>query len=757
MATKAYLSAEEFELGRQKFLSGAFADLETRSKECATWLSEKLEQRLRELPRWSEVKAIRLGSWARGELCPKSDVDLLLLGNEDAVGEFVSAAQKNGIKIRSRMPEDPNDWTIGVEPFDVSALLTAQAFSPEVGAELESQKKKILKTKPALKKILAAIRKERMVRQKRHDSVSNYLEPNLKYGTGGLRDLEQALMVLTLFETHFSEHDKEAMQKIVEAKSFLLGLRQMVHWLGGSDILAAGFQPEIAKLLGYSQLSELMKEVQIRLERGSFYADWVVERRSAEQVSNPAPPKRVPTPLGVIDLFSKTPTLTNQYFVRRRTKLIWGQTSDKVRGAFLKKLFSKHRSDEFWIAMARSLILEECLPDLKKVKGLTQHDHYHRYTVETHLYQTIRETDRFYRKSKELFSLKVATKELNETDRAILRWTALFHDLGKGRLEDHSTVGADLVRTRLKKMGMPQNFIDEVEWLVTNHLILTTAAFRQNANQPSTWKRLFDRGVIGARLNRLILFSAIDIRATNPEAWTSWKARLLSELYLKLKSPSAVSHQKFFAELASKKTKIPSEVLSQLDTFLIEALPRQVLITDLKNLVSVEKDLSLFIKKKNSSQVWVRFHRRLDRPGLFLEFVQKLFLAGARIDAASVSTLNPYGVYDWFLVRTNRTPKELTLRLAKQSEAAEMIKAPQVAFQSVEMVSDDGQEWVLSFRGRDQRGLLLAAAQALYDLGLAIRWARVHTWGSQIDDIFCVEAKGDLQNHLRLLHEKFVT
>jgi [protein-PII] uridylyltransferase len=744
MATKAYLTEADFEFGKEQVLRGP---------ECSQWLSERLLERLASLPKWKESKAIRLGSWARGELTPKSDVDLLLLGDEADVREFVATAQKSGIKIRSRLPENPADWTVGVEPFDVLALLHAKAFDDSVAEQLKAQQKKILARKSAIKKIVGAVRKERLIRQRRHDSVSNYLEPNLKFGAGGLRDLEQALVVHELFAEKFSEHDTEAMQKIVEAKNFLLMLRQMVHWLGGSDILAAGFQPEIARLLGYSHLSELMKEVQIRLERGSFYADWVVEHAMTKE----KPPKKDISPLGVIALFTKSPSIINQYFVRRRTRTAWSGKSDRDRGAFLKKLFSKHRSDVFWIAIAKSLFLEECLPDLKKVKGITQHDHYHRYTVETHLYQTIRETDRFYHRPQQLFSLKVAEKDLSESDWVILRWTALFHDLGKGRNEDHSTVGAELVRTRLKKMGIPAAFSEEVEWLVTNHLLLTTAAFRQNANQPSTWKRLFERGVSGARLTRLIIFSAIDIRATNPEAWTSWKARLLSELFLKLKSPTAISHQRFFAELAAKKTKLPTEVLNELDTFLIEALPRQVLVSDLKNMADASTDLPLFIKRKNASQLWVRFHRRQDRPGLFLEFVQKLFWSSARIDAASVTTLKPFGVYDWFLVRTSRTPKELTLRLSKSQELVKPLEVPKVAFQSVEMVSDDQKQWVLSFRGRDQKGLLLAAANALYDLGLAIHWARVHTWGSQIDDVFCVEAKGDLQNHLALLREKFVT
>ncbi len=376
--------------------------------------------------------------------------------------------------------------------------------------------------------------------------------------------------------------------------------------------------------------------------------------------------------------------------------------------------------------MTRSLFLEECLPDIKKVKGLTQHYHYHRYTVETHLYKTIRETDRVCAHPKGLFSLKVAAKELKPADWAILRWTALFHDLGKGREQDHSTVGAELVRSRFKKMNLPAALTEEVAWMVTNHLLLTTAAFRQNANQPATWKRLFDRGVTGARLSRLMVFSAIDIRATNPEAWTSWKARLLSELFFKLKSPTAVSHQRFFAELDQKKTKLPKEILDDLDTFLIESLPRQALVKDLKELTKAHSDLPLHVAKHGPGQVWIRFHRKSDRPGLFLEFVQKLFWASARIDAASVMTLQPYGVYDWFLVRTAKSPKDLAARLLLSHGCGGDLTptVPKVSFQSVETVSDDSREWILSFRGRDQKGLLLAAAKALFDLGLAIHWAR---------------------------------
>jgi [protein-PII] uridylyltransferase len=768
MATKAYLSAEEFEEGKRLFLEASFPDLKTRRQKCSAWLSEKLEAKLASLPGWSDSGPIRLGSWSRGELSPKSDVDLILVGKEEAAGNLSREAQSLGIKIRSRLPENPKDWSLGVEPFDVLALFSAVA-SDEKSQALLSDQQKLLFRPAHLKKILQAIRKERSERQKRHDSISNYLEPQLKLGAGGLRDLEQALVIGELFPYYFSPTDKEAFQKIWEAKEFLLVLRQLVHWLGGSDVLAAGFQPEIAKVLGYSHLSELMKDVQVRLERGSFYADWVVEQTKRPGVAasgGAASGKRLNggpssvaviaiSPVGVVSLLSKEPSLSNQYFVRRQSRAMWKGKTDRDRGIFLKRLFSKHRSDEFWVAFTRSLVLEECIPEIKKIKGLTQHDHYHRYTVETHLYKTIRETDRAYAKSKELFALKAAAKTLKPLDWAILRWTALFHDLGKGREQDHSTVGAELVNTKLKAMGLSASFTEEIAWMVTNHLLLTTAAFRQNANSASTWKRLFDRGVTGDRIARLMVFSAIDIRATNPEAWTSWKAKLLFDLFEKLRSPAAVLHQKLFKELTAQEIKVPAEILSEMDPFLIEAMSSKHLALDLGQLLQTKVDLPLLVKKHRSSQAWVRFHRSEDRTGIFLEFVQKLFWAGARVDAAAVQTIEGHGVYDWFLVRTTKSPKELTSRLADDSRLS--VTVPKVRFQSIERVSDDQKSWILSFRGRDQKGLLLAAAEALFERGLAVRWARVHTWGSQIDDIFCVEAKGEFAKHLESLRAKFVT
>lgn len=322
MATKAYLTEEEFEEGKRIFLAPSPLTPRERRMACSKWLAGKLEGRMSALDGWVEAKPVLLGSWARGELCPKSDVDLLLTGDEAAAAKLVSQAQSQGIKIRSRLPEDHSDWSAGVEPFDVLALHSARACSPEAAAELERQKERLFTNKKMKRQILASLRKERLIRQKRHDSVANYLEPQLKFGAGGLRDLEQALNAGRLHREKFLAADKQAFEKIEEAKDFLLCLRQLVHWFGGGDILAAGFQPEIARLLGYERLPELMKELQIRLERGSFYADWVVE-----QTSKTLQPSGLWTPPKVVSAFTRDPSLSNQYFVRRQTSKIWETTA----------------------------------------------------------------------------------------------------------------------------------------------------------------------------------------------------------------------------------------------------------------------------------------------------------------------------------------------------------------------------------------------------------------------------------------------
>ena len=154
---------------------------------------------------------------------------------------------------------------------------------------------------------------------------------------------------------------------------------------------------------------------------------------------------------------------------------------------------------------------------------------------------------------------------------------------------------------------------------------------------------------------------------------------------------------------------------------------------------------------------WIRFHSREDRPGLFAGYVGLLSGLGLSIRHASIHTFEETGVYDWFEVKTLKRALaiEKQLLMATASAASKSLPASlkPIEFDAIELVAQGQDEWVVSFKGRDQSGALVAAARALFDEQVSVRWARVHTWGRQIDDIFgvapCEGGASELVQRLR--------
>jgi [protein-PII] uridylyltransferase len=450
-----------------------------------------------------------------------------------------------------------------------------------------------------------------------------------------------------------------------------------------------------------------------------------------------------------------SPSVLNQFEIRLRVDELARRCSPQETGEVLKKAIYGDASDAYFISLYRSRLLEVLIPDLRKLRGLVQHDHYHRFTADAHVMQALREVQRAKSVKTSLDVMSRLTKDLTPQEWWTLKLTALFHDLAKGRKGDHSSEGATLVKRYFKEWGYPDGLRDEVHWLVENHLILSTAAFRQNPQAQSTWRRLFDRGVEGRRMVLLALFTAIDIRATNPEAWTKWKAQLLLDLVESLRSPEARSLSKHLDYAEKNAIHGVEDWLVHLDPLLLVTLPPSLLIKDLQAAGRSSTDLPPNVWRVKNGRVWVRFHRRQDETGLFLDFVKRLFGLSLSIQMSSVSTLEGIGVYDWFCLRTEKSVRQIStwLGLAAVNE----VKIPSVEFQSIDLMSQDEDEWIISFRGRDQRGLLLSAANALVEEKLSLKWARAHTWGQQIDDIFSIQPLGEVEDALNRLRKRFVT
>jgi [protein-PII] uridylyltransferase len=338
---------------------------------------------------------------------------------------------------------------------------------------------------------------------------------------------------------------------------------------------------------------------------------------------------------------------------------------------------------------------------------------------------------------KTLGPLAVWQKKLKPLDWKILAWSALYHDLAKGQKGDHSEIGEKWVHSDLKAFGFSKKFRDEVAWLVRHHLELSVAAFRKNPQSPQTWQDLADLDLRDGRLLRLLLWTAIDIRATNPEAWNEWKAKLLTDLVGKIQAGGTQN----FLSLRKKLPKgIEGHVIEALDPQLFELFSSQDLKSDL---ISAAKDEMAFAVRKDArKKMWIRFSQKQDRPGVLSEVLEKIYAAGGSIQTALIhsfpETESGLGVYDWFQVQTGKDPAQF-LKLLQSLKTQSLAAPPAVQFMSIDFVSQSSTEWVISFRGVDQKGLLLAAAWNLKDLGAQVKSARVHTWGRQIEDLFHIE------------------
>ncbi|HVK60382.1 MAG TPA: HD domain-containing protein, partial [Bdellovibrionales bacterium] len=389
--------------------------------------------------------------------------------------------------------------------------------------------------------------------------------------------------------------------------------------------------------------------------------------------------------------------------------------------------------------------IDHCVPEFRRIVGHVQHDQYHRFSVDAHILQALRELHRLRSQPKKSGKLRWIVKDLSQQEWEVLAFACLFHDIAKGRDGDHSENGVEIAASDLGDFGKSESFISDVCWIVKEHLALSAAAFRENPKSPRTWNSLAEKGVQGKRLRLLAAFTIVDIRATNPDAWTPWKETLLDELVRQLERPETNSLISFATQL--RKNRLDPSWSERLEPFLIAAVPMKHLIDDIRSITKStdarKRGLELEPRVVQAKgQTWVRFHSATDRSGLFLSYVSRLAASGLSVRHASIHTDSDLGVYDWFEVKTSKTAAQVKKLLETASESASPRRFA-VRFDSIDLISQSDDEWVISFRGQDQQGALFEAARVLFEHGFQIRWSKVHTWGRQIDDVFGVFPRKD--------------
>ncbi|MDR3542743.1 MAG: [protein-PII] uridylyltransferase [Desulfocapsaceae bacterium] len=539
------------------------------------------------------VSLVALGGYGRQELFPFSDIDLMIL-YRPAIGEEVGKITDailyplwdsgldvgHGVRtVGESLQHAGEDFFFRVAMLDARLIGGSQLLFFEL---LSGYKEKFVEgEREEFVKSMKIFRDERRTRFGSH---SYLLEPNIKEGKGGMRDIQAMLWTAkVVFGLEgltgivnagiLLEQEQEDFTNSWEA---LIRIRNRLHYISRrkNDQLYFEQQEELALALEYRPskgtlaVEVFMREMYAHMQTVAIITDLFFEHvdevlglagKAEGQERDRLIEKGIELRNGFINLtaahedLQARPYLLMRVFLasaklgmpvhHRARKAITANLdliNDKVRvstrmsKAFLDIL--ENATDVLYVLelMLETGLLVAYIPEFGRILTLAQHDLYHIYTVDRHLLQTVAELH------------KVAVKErLHYQTLAspqILLVAALLHDIGKGVHSDHSVVGADLVKDVGRRMGFNEEECACLSFLIRYHLFVPENALRRDLNDGGFIKRCAETIGTADRLTMLYLLSISDSRATGPSAWSDWKAALMQEMFLRIQPYLEFAH-----------------------------------------------------------------------------------------------------------------------------------------------------------------------------------------------------------------------
>ncbi len=538
-----------------------------------------------------------VGGYGRGTLAPGSDIDLLFIlpYKQTPWGEQVTEyilyllwdlGQKVGHAVRSvdeciRMAR--SDMTVRTATLEARFLTGDRDLFNQLIKRFETEI--MPRTGP---EFIAAKMAERDERHKQMGNTRYVVEPNIKDGKGGLRDLNTLFWIGKYFYQVKTSQElvgkgvlsAEEYRAFQRAEEFLWSVRCNLHFLTGraEEKLTFDVQPEMAERLGFAErlgmlgVERFMKRYFLvakdvgdltRIFCTSLEFNHAKDMDLVGRVLSPF--KRGQSKIkgetdfildsgrlniAKPDVFEKDPAnLIRMFLVAGREELLFHpdaikqitrslqlinadlRNDPKANGYFLTILTAPISVERILRQMNESGVLGKFVPDFGRIVALMQFNMYHHYTVDEHLIRAVGVMAEIANGGlrKELPLTHELLPQLNDTR---LLYVALFlHDIAKGRLEDHSIAGARLARKLCPRFGLSAAETDTVSWLIQYHLIMSEVAQARDIQDPETAKAFADVVQSPQRLALLLILTACDIRAVGPGVWTGWKGSLLRALY----------------------------------------------------------------------------------------------------------------------------------------------------------------------------------------------------------------------------------
>ncbi|MCL4116985.1 UNVERIFIED_CONTAM: hypothetical protein GTU68_017915 [Idotea baltica] len=541
-----------------------------------------------------------VGGYGRAEMAPFSDVDLLFISpyklsawSESVVESMLYILWDMRLKIGHATRTVDECIKLGDEDQTIKTALLESRYitGDERLSKLLDRKLWAKLFSGTAKTYVEEKLEERENRHIRQGGQRYMLEPNVKEGKGGLRDL-QTMYWITKHVSHAQTNQamvdqgyftSSELERFEEAHAFLWTVRCHLHLYNkrATEQLTFDAQVDIAKSLGYrdtqglravenfmqdyfrqaTHVGDLTRVFLSMLEAqhvkeipsiGKRLLDAMPWNRSSDDDGTPEgyqflnnrlaiadDDEFLSDPLNIMRLFQEA--LRSDILIHPDAMRLMADNleliDDHVRNSpesqriFLELLLDYGNPERALRRMNELGVLGAFIPEFQRIIALMQFNNYHHYTVDEHTIQCISGLSKLeHGELKE--DLPILTEVLKgPIDRKVLYVALLLHDIGKGLPEDHSIAGAKIAEQICPRLGLSEKETETVVWLVLNHLLMSDVAQKRDLSDPRTVINFAKDVKTTSRLNLLTALTVCDIRGVGPNTWNNWKAQLLRDLY----------------------------------------------------------------------------------------------------------------------------------------------------------------------------------------------------------------------------------
>ncbi len=551
-----------------------------------------------ENPSTSEhIAVVAVGGYGRGALAPGSDVDLLFIlpykqtpWTEQVVEYMLYMLWDMGLKVghATRNIDEcirlsRSDTTICTAILDARLICGAEPLFNEMEKRFEAEV-----VRNSAREFIAAKLAERDVRHRKAGDTRYLVEPNVKEGKGGLRDLQTLFWIAKYYYRVNSSGElvkrgvlsRREAQMFRKSEDFLWAVRCHMHFLTGKaeERLSFDIQGEIAADLGYhdhpglSAVERFMKHYFLVAKDVGDLTRILCAALEDEQ-AKVAPGfsrvfrrfanrrRKIPGTLDFLqdqgritiaddEVFKRDPVNLVRLFhladihglafhpdalrlASRSLGLINAaiREDEEANRLFLSVLTSKKRPGFILRRMNEAGVLGRFIPEFGKIVSMMQFNMYHHYTVDEHLLRAVEIMSRI-EQGMEDEAHPLTASILPEIDqREVLYVAILLHDIAKGRPQDHSVAGAAVALKLSRRFGFSEDRAQLVSWLVREHLTMSMIAQSRDLHDRKTIEDFAETVQSLDRLRLLLVLTICDIRAVGPGVWNGWKGQLLRTLY----------------------------------------------------------------------------------------------------------------------------------------------------------------------------------------------------------------------------------